>query len=210
MKLFYVLQPFSHRCDVASPLLLYRHFHGECSGELHSLALKVRTDGSKTCHAMHIVVNHPHSLCVPLVIFPWTIALWNWLPRDCFPGHYNLKLFKSRINCYLPHISWASYWVNFILKKKKKNLRKLIWTNPHKKKCFINTIYVTSDDILGLKQICNVYYRGKYKHLKLESFQIVHICLFLWKIESQCIGNLKEINYFFFFLPYILDYWLKS
>lgn len=102
--------------------------------ELHSLALKVSSGGTKTYHATHTVMNHPHSLCVPLVIFPWTTALWNWIPRSCFPSHYNLKLFKARINCYLPQTSW----VNFI--KKKKNLRKLTWTNPHKKKCFINTI----------------------------------------------------------------------
>lgn len=198
MKLFYVLQPFSHRCDVASPLLLYRHFHGECSGELHSLALKVRTDGSKTCHAMHIVVNHPHSLCVPLVIFPWTIALWNWLPRDYFPGHYNLKLFKSRINCYLPHISWASYWVNFILKKKK-NLRKLIWTNPHKKKCFINLCHIRRHFRLETNLQCLLSREVQtFETRKFSNSAYLPVYVKNWKSMHREFKGDKLIFFFFF------------
>lgn len=82
-----------HRWDVASLSPFNRYFHGKCPDEMHSLVPPVLT--FRTSHAKHIVVNHPHSLSIPLMssmfhsnsFFSLTAALWNRLSRDCILEH---------------------------------------------------------------------------------------------------------------------------
>lgn len=64
-------------------------------------------------HETHIVVNHYHLLRTPLVrcmfqsssSFLQTSALWNWLPRRFFSGHYNTYFFIFSSIDSLPHMS---------------------------------------------------------------------------------------------------------
>lgn len=120
-KLFCTLQPFSHRRGVESLSLLYRYFNGKCSDEMRSLDPPVLNFTARTRHATHIAENHPQSPHIPLArckfhsssFFPRTTALWNRRPRGCFPDHYNLNLFSSRVDRYLSYthirINCASY-----------------------------------------------------------------------------------------------------
>lgn len=57
--------------------------------------------------------SRPHPFYIPLVIwwfhlnsfFPRTVALFNGLPRGCFPDHWNLKIFMLGVNRYPSYIS---------------------------------------------------------------------------------------------------------
>lgn len=42
-----------------------------------------------------------------------TAALWKRLPCGCFPKHYNLNLFQSRISCYLS--SWYPPLITYFI-----------------------------------------------------------------------------------------------
>lgn len=67
-KIFSTFQLLSHRHNLTSLSLLYRHFQVKCSDELHSLILPVLTLTTRTRHATHIVTNLPYSLRIPMVI----------------------------------------------------------------------------------------------------------------------------------------------
>lgn len=79
-RLFFTLQPLS---SITSLSLFNCYFHRKCSDKLHSLVPTVLTFSAKTCHALHIVANNPHSFHIPFVrckfhsFFPRTAALWN-------------------------------------------------------------------------------------------------------------------------------------
>lgn len=64
----------------------------------------------------HTEGNHTHCHHIPLrrkfyCFFLRTLTLGNRLPKRCFPDHYNLNPFKSRVNCYLSYIYSLSLWL---------------------------------------------------------------------------------------------------
>lgn len=90
-----------NRQNITSLLLLCHYFNGKCSEKLHSFIPPVQ---DLTCH---IHWNKSSSFLSKMEVsfkqhFPKNYQ-WNRLLRRYFLNHYNLNLFKSRINHYL----WA-------------------------------------------------------------------------------------------------------
>ena len=98
--------PMSHRRNVGSLSLLYRHFHGHCSKELLGLVPTPQHLGPSTRNAGS---SHPYCLSVPhsriahhkKSFFPRTARLWNSLPSSVFPVDYDLLQFKANVNSFL-------------------------------------------------------------------------------------------------------------
>lgn len=71
----------------------------------------VQTFTAKTRLVTFTGLNYPHFLRIYLVkrafhsqiFFPRTATLWNRLRRGCFPGYYNLNLFKCQ-SIFIRHI----------------------------------------------------------------------------------------------------------
>lgn len=103
----------SYQRNVASLSLLNHYFHRKCPHAKHFLIPPFLTIPTKVRHATHSIANRPRSLRISLLIcmfhlssfFLRTTGLCNQLPKGCFPDHYNLKPFKSRVNYYISHIS---------------------------------------------------------------------------------------------------------
>ncbi|XP_065658826.1 uncharacterized protein LOC136083358 [Hydra vulgaris] len=101
-----ILQPFSHRHNVASLSLFYKYFNGHCSKELASLVPFTKIHSRVTRHSIRC---HPFSVTVPKCskkfysssFFPRTSALWNSLHSSCLPDSFNLQSFKLSVNRYL-------------------------------------------------------------------------------------------------------------
>lgn len=114
-KLFFILQTFYPPTVLSSNRFLTDKnlsvFYGHYS-ELHSLAQPVLTFIFKTrSYVAHVVVNQSHYLSIRSVRFKLhcsrflsqTADLWNRLPSERFPDHYN-SLFMSRVKRHLLHI----------------------------------------------------------------------------------------------------------
>lgn len=103
------LHLLSHRRNDARLSILYRFFHGKCSYGFQSFVPPALTLTPKTRLTTSRVLNHSHSMRVPLVrnnfhsvsLFPSSTILWNRLPRGYFPPKYNLNLFKFKVKHFL-------------------------------------------------------------------------------------------------------------
>lgn len=139
-----IFQPLPHRQDAASLSLLYHYFYGKWSDELPSLVLLVLTFMTDPpCH-LHCS-KQPSVFLWWEVSSTWTVSSQEPLiygtssQEDVSPNHYNLNVFKSRINSYLHklplnvtlYLKWlkALYRVNlnFFFKKKQKERQSGYW-----------------------------------------------------------------------------------
>lgn len=103
-ELFFSLQPLSHRGITPTLLLLqWQMFIRVTSIDPPAHAFTARSG-----QVMFTMENHPSSLRDLLVISPnrtaRTVTLDHRLPRGYFNGHYNLNLFKFRMNRYISYI----------------------------------------------------------------------------------------------------------
>ena len=102
INLFSTLQPLSHRRNIASLSLFYRYYHGKCSRELHEMVPNHKKFNRNTRYSSRVQEDRPHFLDVGGIypryhmdsFFPRTTSLWNSLPAECFPVHYNLQNIK--------------------------------------------------------------------------------------------------------------------
>lgn len=93
--------------------LAYCYSHGKCSNKLLCLVPPIQTFATKTCLAKSTGLNNSNPWHILLVkrlfhsksFLLRTATFWKWLQRGCLPEHYNLNLFKSRVNCYLSSLS---------------------------------------------------------------------------------------------------------
>lgn len=92
-------------------LLAYRYKYGEYSNELPSLLLPIQTSTVRRHQTTHTVSYHHLSLRILSVkkkfhadIFPRPVILWNRHTRLYIPDHYNICLYKSKVNWYLPYM----------------------------------------------------------------------------------------------------------
>lgn len=100
----------SYTRDVLSLTLPYRYFHQKYLNELHSLSPRVTNLHGKDTY---IEANQTYTLCVPSLrsnfhlncFFLRSTALWNRLLTRRFPDNYNINLFTSRVDSYLPFLS---------------------------------------------------------------------------------------------------------
>ena len=100
------LEPLTHRGNVASLSLFYRHYFGRCSSELAQLVPVPFSQGRSTCYSNRL---HDFSVTIPRCykdvyvnsFFPRIARLWNSLRIESFPLTYYLNGFKSRINKHL-------------------------------------------------------------------------------------------------------------
>ena len=92
----------SHRHNVASLSLFYRHFHADCSSELAKCmpppvprSRCTRFSTSSHFYSVHLsnakVNQYLHSF------LPYTGKLWNSLPLSVFPPAYDLNSFKRGV-----------------------------------------------------------------------------------------------------------------
>ena len=94
------------RRDVASLSLFYRYYHGHCSEELFSI---IPPPIARRRVTRNMEIAHGCSLDPPTCrlstfqnsFLPRMVKLWNSLTQSCFPGDYNLQLFKQRCFNYL-------------------------------------------------------------------------------------------------------------
>lgn len=101
---YFPLSPLYNRLYVANFELLYPDFHGKISADLHSSGQPAVT------FRLTLKRNtlNPFRISLLKSTFPWssffsrTSHICNRLPRGYFPGYYNLKLFKSRVNYDVP------------------------------------------------------------------------------------------------------------
>ena len=105
-----LLQPLSHRRNVASLSLFYKYFHGHCSQELSSLVPSLRdcnnnTRRVKSQHCYTVTIPRCKSTTYQDSFFPRTGFLWNSLPSSCFPDGFNLCEFKKSVNKHLLTLS---------------------------------------------------------------------------------------------------------
>lgn len=66
------------------------------------IALLVLTFTATTHDSKHIVVNQPHSLCIPLERYKTRCFVQPTL-KKILPNCHNINLFKPRVNGFLPH-----------------------------------------------------------------------------------------------------------
>lgn len=87
------------------------------SGKLHSLVLPTQTFTARIPQVIYTESTHPHSLCIWLVwkkfhsenFIQRVVLFWNRCLKDCYPDHYNLNFFNSRVSILHIPIICASY-----------------------------------------------------------------------------------------------------
>ena len=97
------LPSLSCRRDVASLSLFYKYYFGHCSGELAGcvpppLARPRATRQSDQAHSFSVELSNSRIERYSRSFFPATSVLWNNLPQQVFPPHYDLQKFKRNIN----------------------------------------------------------------------------------------------------------------
>lgn len=101
------LYPLCHRCNVSSLSEIYFNSYGKWADEHHCFVPPFQTSSVRWYYTTTIQSNHPYCLYIQNVrnfqldrIFPRTTILWNRFPHACFPAHFNLDLFKSKIQSW--------------------------------------------------------------------------------------------------------------
>lgn len=95
-----------NRRNVLSLSLLRHYVHGKRSEQQHFRVPPVQSITFKDTGT-----DHPYSSGITecsirtAFFFPGADTLWKRLLGGCFLEHYNLKLFKSRVNCCLSYMS---------------------------------------------------------------------------------------------------------
>ncbi|XP_045491040.1 uncharacterized protein LOC123690909 [Colias croceus] len=97
------LQSLDHRRQVACLSVFYKIHFGECAYELHHLIppspFFYRTSRrGMELHPFTVDIPHKRTQRYANSFFIRTAKEWNSLPSSVFPDHYNLQLFKSRVN----------------------------------------------------------------------------------------------------------------
>lgn len=100
------LDTLSLRRDVSSLCVFYRLYNGKCSEELFSLVppslFRHRTLRRwERFHPHHLDAWHPSNVRASRSFLPRTCKLWNDLPPEVFPLHYNMGFFKRQVYRFL-------------------------------------------------------------------------------------------------------------
>ena len=99
------LELLTHRRNLPSLSLFYRHYFGRCSelGELVPLPFSRRrsTHYSNRLHDFSVIIPRCYKDVFVNSFFPCAARLLNSLPVECFPLTYDLNDFKSRIKKHL-------------------------------------------------------------------------------------------------------------
>lgn len=109
-SLFSALQLLSYRHNITSLLILYCYFSGKYSDKPYSLVQLVQFF-AVSVYWISSKFNCPH---FPFIRFHLDSNCYSGKKKKllcvCFPEHHNLKLFKSKVNCYLFSLSsWSSF-----------------------------------------------------------------------------------------------------